>query len=217
MTEILPDRLARLIDITLLTGIHKPPPDDDNIQGCAMEVLSWLVGAPWSDHHDCVCPTLAAFVRSWNDGLNDDDRNTILKPLIPALVNTRGSNALDERRSMMAADWLIRVHTPAWLRLAKLDAHADALEALPEITSQEQMPAIQSLINAARRDAAAARAAAGAAAWDAAWAAARAAARVAAGDALEPTKRYLQASARELLERMIGVEEIQSMRENTKC
>ena len=213
MTEILPDRLARLIDITLLTGIHKPPPDDDNIQGCAMEVLSWLVGAPWSDHHDCVCPTLAAFVRSWNDGLNDDDRNTILKPLIPARVNTRASNALDERRSMMAADWLIRVHTPAWLRLAKLDAHADALEALPEITSQEQMPAIQSLINAARRDAAAARAAAGAAAW----AAARAAARVAAGDALEPTKRYLQASARELLERMIGVEEIQSMRENTKC
>jgi len=41
----------------------------------------------------------------------------------------------------MAADWLVRANTPAWLRLAGLSVHADALSALPEITSFAQVPA----------------------------------------------------------------------------
>jgi hypothetical protein len=146
------------------------------------------------------------------------------------LVNTRGDKALEEKRALMAADWLVRVNTPAWLRLAGLTTHADALSALPEITSFKQVPSIRGPIEAARKDAAAARDAARdaaraaarvaardaawdaarVAAWAAAWAAAGAAARDAAGDAarakLSVTVSELQNSALELVERMIAAE-----------
>jgi hypothetical protein len=133
---------------------------------------------------------------SWNDALpTDEDRDRLLKSLIPLLVGTRSTPAVEQRRATMAADWLIRVHTPAWLRLAKLETQAAALESLPEITDFAQCPSLMPALNAARKDADAARAAAGAAArdaardaaWaaagDAAWAAAWAAAWDAAGDA----------------------------------
>jgi hypothetical protein len=120
-------------------------------------------------------------MRVWNDGIPDDaERTTLLKPLIPKLINTRGSKVLESRRATMAADWLVREHTVAWLRLAKLDRQADALAALPEIVDFAQCPSLMPALTAAR---AAARAAAWAAARDAAWTAAWAAARAAARDA----------------------------------
>jgi hypothetical protein len=154
---------------------------------CVMEAVAFVAGEPWSDHPKCACPVISTFLRSWNDDLLDDERDTLLRPLIPQLIGTRGDVAMERRRATMAADWLIRVHTPAWLRLAKLDAHADALAALPEITDFAQCPSLMPTLNAAKQDAdaaeAAARAAAEAAAWDAAWDAARAAAWDAAEDA----------------------------------
>jgi hypothetical protein len=151
---------------------------------CVMELVSWVAGEPWSDHPECVCPVIAAFLRAWNDGLPDGERDTLLRPLIPLVMNTRATTAIERRRALMAADWLVREHTPAWLRLAKLDAHADALAALPEITDMAQCPSLMPILEAARTDAAAAWAAAwaaaGDAARDAAWAAAWAAARDAA-------------------------------------
>jgi len=162
--------------VTLLSGAHKA---NDDGKWCALELIAYMANEPWSDHPECVCPVLASFVRAWNDGLPDDERNAILKPFLPRLIGTRGNEALAEKRSMMAADWLVRTHTPAWLRLAGLTSQADALSELPEITSMTQVPSIEGPIEAARNGAAAARAAAG----TAAWAAARAAARAAAGDA----------------------------------
>lgn len=134
---------------------------------CLMEAVSYVVGEPWSDHPQCVCPVIAAFCRNWNDNLPDDERDVFMRPLIPLLVNTRGSAKLERFRASMAADWLIRVHTPAWLRLAKLDAAAEGLESLPEITDFAQCPSLMPALKAASRDANVA--------WDAAWAAARAA------------------------------------------
>lgn len=157
---------------------------------CAMEWVSYLAGEPFSDSPACTCPVIGAFVRAWNDGLPDGERDEILRPLLHRLIGTRNS-ALEERRALMAADWLVRTHTPAWLRLAGLTEHANALASLPEITDMAQVPSIRGPLEAARKDAGVA----GAVASDAAWA------------ALEPTKRDLQASARELLVRMIEVQE----------
>src|SRR6185312_1080415 len=145
----------------LKRGAHEGPDDG----ACIMEAVAYVAGEKWSDAPKCACPVISAFLRAWNDSLGDDERDTLLRPLIPQLINTKGSKALERRRALMAADWLVRVHTPAWLRLAKLDAHADALAALPEITDMAQMPLIRGPIEAAQRDAAAA--------WDAAWDAAR--------------------------------------------
>ena len=176
---------------------------------CAMEAFSYIRRIPFTDRPPCVSPVIAGFMRNWNDGLSDGDRS-ILIPLLPGLIDTVNP-ALEDRRSMMCADWLVRVHTPAWLRLAGLIDNAEALEALPEITSMARVPSIRGPLEAARKNASAARAAAGyaagaaawaaagyaagaaaraaagaaawAAAWDAAWAAARAAAGAAAGAA----------------------------------
>lgn len=176
---------------------------------CILEAASYIAREPWSDHPECVCPVIGAFLRSWNDDLPDDERTALLLPLLPKIVGTRNP-ALAERRSLMAADWLVRTHTPAWLDLAGLTAQAESLRSLPEITSMAQVPSIRGPIEAVRKDTAAAWAAAWDAAWaaavDAAWDAAGAAAWGAAGAKLEPTRKALQASALELVERMIAAE-----------
>jgi hypothetical protein len=193
MSEIVtidPKRLARIK--TLKSGGHS-----GITQGaCIMEAVAYVRGQPWSDHPPCVSPVIGAYMRTWNDGIpTDAERTSVLLPLIPVLIDTVGSPALENRRATMAADWLIRVHTPAWLRLAGLTADADALASLPEITDFAQTPSLMGPLTAARKNADAARAAAGdaawdvagdaarAAAWDAAWDAARDAAGDAAGDA----------------------------------
>jgi hypothetical protein len=158
-----------------------------NSKACVMEAVAFVAGEAWSDHPECSCPVISAFLRAWNDALPDDERDSLLRPLIPRLIGTRGTASLERRRSLMAADWLVRTHTPAWLRLAGLTTHADALSGLPEITDMAQIPSLRGSIEAAQRDADAARVAAwdaaGAAAWAAAGAAAGAAARDAAGAA----------------------------------
>ena len=227
--QIIEDRLRQIIKLD--SGGHRS--FDEGV--CALEAASYIVGEPWSDHPKCVCPVIAAFMRSWNDALSDDKRNEYLLPLIPRIIGTKATKDTEERRSLMAADWLVRVHTPAWLRLAGLITQADALASLPEITSMAQVPSIREPIEAARRDAnaawfatraaagaaawAAARAAAGAAAGDTAGEAARAAAwdaagdtageatRAAAGAKLKPTMDKLQSSAAALLHRMVDIED----------
>ena len=196
---------------------------------CVMEAVAMLAGEPFSDHPACASPVIGAFLRSWNDALDDDTRQT-LKRYIPRLVGSKGTPEQEERRSWMALDWLVRVQAPAWLRLAGLNAQADILANLTEVTA-DTCPSIRGPLQAVREDARAA----GAAAWDAAWAAARAAARDAARDAaraaardaawdaardaaraaardaawaaLRPTTTELQGSAHELVDRMLAVTE----------
>ena len=141
---------ARLNDIgPLKRGKHNNFSDG----ACVMEAVSYIAGEPWSDHPACACPVITAFLVNWNDALPDDERDTLLRPLILRVVGTRGDTELGQRRVMMAVDWLVRVHTPAWLRLAKLDAAASALEGLPEITDMEQYPSLLGPLRAARKDA----------------------------------------------------------------
>src|SRR6267154_2076091 len=94
--KILQDRWAQIQDVPLQHGSHVSREEG----GCVMEIISYVAGLPWSDHPACTCPTLTAFMISWNDGLpSDAERDRLLKPLIPKLVGTRGSDKLAERRS----------------------------------------------------------------------------------------------------------------------
>jgi hypothetical protein len=202
---------------------------------CIMEAVAYMAGEPWSDKPACASPVIAAFLRTWNDTLSDEDRDRLLPAAVwvPRLVGSRGDDATEERRSYFALDWLVRVHTPAWLDLVpSLAPHAAALRALPEIVGLTTAEAAGSIVRAAV-DAAgdAARAAARAAAWaaardaardaagdaaraaavdaagdaaSAAMSAARAAVRAAAGDAFRPTVDMLQHSAIELVSRMLA-------------
>jgi len=176
--------------ITLKAGAHKERGEDSV---GLLEAVAWMAGEPHSDRPECVSPVLAAFGRSWNDGMRSDAEREQLKQYIPLLLNTRSTPEVEERRAWMATDWLARVCAPAWLRLAKLDSHADALERLEPIVSAELAALAQPSLDAAGDAAwdatraatrAAARTSALASAWaaarDAAWAATRAATRAAA-------------------------------------
>ena len=178
-----------LDDLEVLQGAHTP-----DGRFCVMEAVAYVAGEPWSDHPQCASKVIADFLRGWNDGMDDADRQ-MLKPFIPRLVNTAGTPAQEKARSWMALDWYCRVSAPAWLRLARLDAEAAAVEAGAPIVDSKSAKAAQGALSDASAKARAAWAAAGAAAWAAArdaagaaaWAAARdaagAAARAAAGDA----------------------------------
>ena len=217
----LPDRLAQLDSLHLDAGASSSFDEGH----CALEVVAWLAGEEHSDHPQCTSTAIGDFVRCWNDDLSDEDRDRLLKPLLPRLVGSAGDSDTELARSYLALDWLCRVHTPAWLDLVEsLKPHAAKLRGLGEITDLDRENAAEPTSRAARdaaRDAAgvaawdaawaaardAARDAAGVAVWDAAWDAARAAAWDAARAALEPTVLTLQDSARDLVCRMLAVGE----------
>ena len=181
----IPARLAELDAIRLDSGGHDRFKDGH----CVMEVVAYVAGEPHSDRPRCTSPAIAAFLRSWNDALDDADRQ-MLRFLVPVVIGTATGAADELRRAWMATDWLARTFAPAWLRLAGLGEHAAALEALPELSTDELATAAMGVIEAAgsaARSAArsAAGSAAGSAARSAAWSAAWSAAGSAAGSAAE--------------------------------
>ena len=131
--------------IPLGSGKHESP--DDGM--CVMEMASYLAREPWNDAPACVSPVIAAFCRSWNDAMNDEDRQR-LKPYAFRVIWTNTGPADDETRAWLATDWLVRVQAPAWLRLAKLDDHARALESLARIVDATTARTAQPTIAAAR-------------------------------------------------------------------
>jgi hypothetical protein len=182
MTTTLQLREIDLNGITLDEGGHQP---NDGAY-CVMELAAYLAHEPWSDHPACVSPAIAAFLRSWNDTVDNDFRQK-LKPYALRVIGT-ATNAGDEQtRAWMATDWLVRTMTPAWLDLAGLTAQAAELRALQPLTSDEIAIGVQDLLERVQRDAdaawSAARSAARSAAWSAAWSAARSAAESAAWSA----------------------------------
>ena len=218
--------------VTLKAGPHQARSADAL---CVMEAVAWVAGERHSGQPACACPVLSALLRTWNDSLPDDDvRTRLLKPLVPLLVHSKATPAVERRRAYLAVDWLARVQAPAWLSLHEaLQAHAVILRGLPPLVSPEACHQAQPALAAARaaawdaawaaagdaaRDAAwaaagdaaraaardAARDAAGTAAGTAAWAAAWDAARDAAWAALAPTVTTLQASALDLVHRMLA-------------
>ena len=181
---------------------------------CVMEAAAYVANLPHSDRPECVSPVIGAFVRNWNNAMNDDDRQ-MLAPYTVRILGTNTGAADDETRAWLATDWMVRTQTPMWLRLAGLTDEAAGLEALIPLTNgasalpaYEQIEAVRPKTAAARAAAwgaaldaaldatwAAAWAAAGAAALDAAWDAAWAAAGAAAWDAAGAAARAVAGDA----------------------
>jgi hypothetical protein len=77
----------------LSPGRHESP--EDGV--CVMELASVLAGEPFSDRPRCVSPSLAAVLRGYNDGLDDDRRQT-LKRFAAVAVGTAAARAVERRR-----------------------------------------------------------------------------------------------------------------------
>jgi len=182
-------------DYRLAYGTHATPEDGR----CAMEWVSHLAGEPHSDEPRCVSQVLRAYCTSLNDSLDDGPRQ-LLRPYLARTIGT-ADDGLDEERSWIALDWLIRTYAPTWLGAAGLTKAAHELADLTPVTDAPSLRGALLALKAARRDAraawfsslgaaraaawipwAAGRAAAREAAWSAAGAAAWTAARVAVGE-----------------------------------
>ena len=226
-----PDRISLAMSAPLNSGDHSHFRNPG--EWCVMEAVAYVAGEPWSDAPECACPAITQVLVGWNDGLDDDDRTRLLRPLIPEIVGTRGSAALEERRRWRLCDWTVHTFAPAWLDLADLRREASSLRALPAIAGPVA-PDVLGLIKDTRRKAkvrchavgieacSAAMGAAGVSDWSAEgadarvasmYAASRVAARVGVGSAassaarvvLRPAVEALQASAVELIRELCAM------------
>jgi hypothetical protein len=168
---------------------------------CAMELVAWIAHEEHSDHPQCASPVIGGFLRTWNDDMNDHDRQ-LLRPYLGRIVGTRGTSEQEAERCWMALDWYCRASVPAWLRSAGLTVEAEAVEATNPVLDGTSASVAYGVLDRARASAEAARAAAGhaagdaaATARDAAWGAARSAAWDAARNAAGDAAREIAAAA----------------------
>src|SRR4051812_42214503 len=64
---------------------------------CVMELASMLSNEPFSDRAPSISPTIGAFLRTYNDGL-DDERRQDLYSVAAAIVATKSSRAVERER-----------------------------------------------------------------------------------------------------------------------
>ena len=84
---------------------------------CVMELASMLAGEPFSDAPDSVCPVVAAFMRTYNDGVHNSCRQD-LYCFAAGAVGTADDGRLDSRRELCRQ--LVRSDpAPAWLRIVQ--------------------------------------------------------------------------------------------------
>ena len=157
-TEMDMDKLASLPP--LARGAHNA----GSGTACLLEAVAYVAGEPWSDHPSCASYSVAAFGRTLNDAMPDEFRDTLLRPLVPLIVGTRSTGAVERRRAYIAADYAVREAAPAALRAIGLHAEADTLAAMPSVVdARTARAATRAVVDAAAAAAAAARAAAAAA------------------------------------------------------
>jgi hypothetical protein len=79
--------------VRLARGRHSSP----NAGVCVMELASMLAHEPFSDRAGSISPTIGAFLRTYNDGL-DDVRRQDLYPVAAAIVGTAARCAVERER-----------------------------------------------------------------------------------------------------------------------
>ncbi len=132
----------------LRRGSH--PSRDDGM--CAMEMVAWLAGEAHSDEPGCACPVIGAFVRACNDAMGDDVRNRLLRPLVPQIVHTRASAAIERARGHVVIDGLVRTLVPAALRRQQRHDAANLFADLPPIARLDDVQTALRVVEAFAKD-----------------------------------------------------------------
>lgn len=86
--------------VRLSRGKHASPDSG----ACVMELASMLAGEPFSDHPQSVSRTVAAFLRCYNDRV-DDARRQDLYAYAAKAVGTAGSPELESERAERLVRW----------------------------------------------------------------------------------------------------------------
>ncbi len=106
-------------EVKLARGKHISPSDGL----CFLEMVSWFAGEAHSDKPECACPVLGAYAIRLNDGMPDDMRDRLLKPLVPLISGTRDS-ASELLRAEFLAMWAANRILPIVLRKQGFADHA---------------------------------------------------------------------------------------------
>jgi hypothetical protein len=91
--------------VRLSQGKHRDPEHG----ACVMELASMLAGEPFSDRPRCVDPVIAGFLRTYNDGI-DDERRQDLYPLAAEVVGSRAVAGVQAERARMCLRWAQERH-----------------------------------------------------------------------------------------------------------
>lgn len=91
--------------VTLARGRHSSPAEG----ACVMELASMLAGEPYSDHPDSVCPVIGAFLRAYNDHV-DDRRRQDLYAYAASAVGTRAGIEVERQRGQMCRALVRRIN-----------------------------------------------------------------------------------------------------------
>lgn len=86
--------------VKLARGRHSSP--EEGV--CVMELASMLAGEAFSDHPRSVCPVIAAFLRAYNDRVDDRWRQDLYAYAAKA-VGPRSSVAVERQRARMCREW----------------------------------------------------------------------------------------------------------------
>lgn len=77
---------------------------DPDQGACVMELASMLAGEPFDDRPTCACPVIGAFLRTYNDAI-DDRRRQDLRRFAALVVGTRASEPVTRRRAELCVAW----------------------------------------------------------------------------------------------------------------
>ncbi len=102
---------------------------EESGQRCIQEWCSYIAGEPHGAMPACVSPVLRDYSIQINDRWPDGPRQ-LLAPYGLRMLGTAGDGQDDARREI-AQQALVTDLLPAWLRLAGMDAEADALASVP--------------------------------------------------------------------------------------
>ncbi len=103
---------------------------------CLMEAVAYIAGEPHSDHPKCACPVLTRNGIRLNDRFTDEERQ-LLAPLIPKLVGTRSTRAVELRRMYSLVDYSVRVIVPMAMDVVGWKDLGDRLRSISEITDEQ--------------------------------------------------------------------------------
>jgi hypothetical protein len=129
----MPDDRISHQTIRLTRGQHASPQQG----ACVMELASMLAGEPFGDHPRAVCPVIGAFLRRYNDRVDDDHRQD-LRELAALVVGSTGPAGAAERRAELCRQRLAqlrglerparrwRLHARGWAGDACARAYAAA-------------------------------------------------------------------------------------------
>ena len=125
--------------IRLGRGKHASPAEG----ACVMELASMLAREPFSDHPVSVCPVIGAFLRTYNDSV-EDGRRQDLYAYASKVVGSRATEAVERARQAHLERWArrsaasgtSRLRLPRWLGLLCAGAATDiqAAVAVYEVT-----------------------------------------------------------------------------------